>query len=426
MHDQQDSGQRFAVIGAGVVGLTTAYHLAMRGHQVTVIDQAEAPASGCSYANAGIIAVGHAESWAGPAAPRQMLGAVLGRAPSVKISKLLDPDLWRWGLAFLRHCTARAHATNSDAMARLSRHGRRMLQDLEQATGLDFDQDHDGAYYLYGDRAAYHARVESLSDGDQGFVPLSASELIKRDPALRAFEGTLQGGLVSSVDSKGDCHRFTQALAEWLQQNTTVTFCYGTSVTGYRRAEGRVQALQTPSGEIACDQLVVAAGTGTLALTASLGVRPLIYPVKGYSATYTILDDSRIPQRPFVDETNLVAVTRLGDRLRVTGIAEFAGHDSSPRADRAAHLDGYVARHFTGAVDIDGARHWAGLRPSTPSGRPYIGQLRNTPNVWLNAGHGQLGWTMAAGAAQVLSDLVDGVRPAPSDVSETASWLKSA
>jgi len=426
MHDQQDSGQRIAVIGAGVVGLTTAYYLARRGHQVTVIDQAAGPAQGCSFANAGIIAVGHAESWAGPAAPRQMIDACLGRAPSIKISKILDPALWRWGLAFLRHCTSRAHAANTDAMASLSRYGRSKLQDLEQATGLSFDQDHLGAYYLYGDPVAYEARARAVSDADAGFEPLDAAALIDRDPALRAFAGRLAGGLLSSVDSKGDCHRFTQALAAWLHDRALVSFRYDTTVTGFRREAAHVAKVCTTNGDLPCDQVVVAAGAQTAALTAPLGVRPLIYPVKGYSATYPILDGSRIPAHPFVDETNLVAVTRLGDRLRVTGIAEFAGFDRTVPAARAAHLDAYVTGHFDGAVDLSGAQHWAGLRPTTPSGRPYIGQLRAIPNVWLNAGHGQLGWTMAAGAGAVLADLMNGAQASLVGVSETAPWFAGA
>ena len=424
MHDQQKRGQRIAVIGAGVVGMATAYHLAERGHHVTVIERAKAPAEGCSFANAGIIAVGHAESWAGPAAPAQMIDALLGRTPSVKISKLMDPQLWRWGLAFLGQCSARAHRENSGAMAWLARHGRQELQALEQATGLAFEQGHDGAYYLYGEESAFVAR--KASDHLEGFSPMSAEELTQWDPALKVYGDRLKGGLLSSVDSKGDCRRFTRALAQWLEQNRQVAFHYGATVTGFERAQGRVSAVQTTDGPVPCDQVVIAAGVGTVALGKQLGVRPLIYPVKGYSATYPIRDGAYMPARPLVDETNLIAVTRLGSYLRVTAIAEFAGHDSSPNPERAAYLDDYVARHFGCAVELDAVTHWAGLRPTTPSGRPYLGRLRTHRNVWLNAGHGQLGWTMAAGAGQLLAERLHGAQSPSYGVSETARWLIAA
>ncbi len=229
--------------------------------------------------------------------------------------------------------------------------------------------------------------------------------------------------MISSVDSKGDCQKLTAKLVDWLAAQGNVTFHFDTAATGYDTNGARVSAVLTDAGRFACDQVVVAAGTATPKLTALFGVRPLIYPVKGYSATYPILDTGRIPNRPFIDETSLLAVTRLGDRLRVTAIAEFAGHDTKITADQVAYLDTYVAQHFTGAVDVARAEHWAGLRPTTPSGRPYLGRLRKTSNVWINAGHGQLGWTMAAGAGEVMAAMIDGKPNTAARVSETARWL---
>lgn len=423
MHEQHKNSQRVAVIGAGVIGVTTAYHLARQGFQVLVLDEADVPAAMCSHANAGIIAVGHASSWAGPAAPRQMVRAFLGKEPSVMVSRFMDPDLWRWGLSFLRNCRAAAHRKHSDAMALLSRHGRSALQDLEREAGLIFDQAHDGVYYLYTCPTQFAARLQGDFGGDTGFTALDAPTLMQMDPALQTFDGRLQGGLISNVDSKGDCQKFTTSLANWLSDQGNVTFHFGCKVTGYDIRGATVHAVLTDTGRYACDHVVIAAGTATPKLTASFGVRPLIYPVKGYSATYPILDASHIPDRPFIDETSLLAVTRLGDRLRVTAIAEFAGHDKTITADRVAYLDRYVARYFSGAVDVAQAEHWAGLRPTTPSGRPYLGRLRKTANVWLNAGHGQLGWTMAVGAGEVLAAMIAGKPNSGAQVSETARWL---
>ncbi len=182
------------MIGAGVVGVTTAYHLARQGHQVVVLDQAGVPAAQCSHANAGIIAVGHASSWAGPAAPRQMLRAVLGKDPSVRISRFMDPELWRWGLYFLRNCNAASHRRHSEAMALLSRHGRKALQSLEDEVGLNYDQSHDGVYYLYMSAPQYASRLKGTIGADTGFTPQDAATLMEADPALGAFNGQLQGG----------------------------------------------------------------------------------------------------------------------------------------------------------------------------------------------------------------------------------------
>ena len=423
MHEQHKNSQRVAVVGAGVVGVATAYHLAQRGYQVVVLDQADAPAAMCSYANAGIIAVGHAASWAGPEAPRQMVRAMLGKEPSVKISRLMDPDLWRWGLSFLRNCNVAAHREHSNAMATLSRHGRDALRKMEAEMGLSFDQAHDGVYYLYTSQAQFAARMQGNVGPETGFTPYDATTLMAMDPALKAFHGKLQGGLISDVDSKGDCQSFSAKLVDWLTARSNVTFHFGTRVSGYDTKGARVRAVLTDTGHFACDHVVIASGTETPKLTASFGVKPMIYPIKGYSATYPILDANRIPNRPFIDETSLLAVTKLGDRLRVTAIAEFAGHNRNITADRVAYLDTYVDQHFSGAVDVAQAEHWAGLRPTTPSGRPYLGRLRKTSNVWLNAGHGQLGWTMAAGAGEVMAAMISGAPNTAAQVSETARWL---
>jgi len=184
-----------------------------------------------------------------------------------------------------------------------------------------------------------------------------------------------------------------------------------------------VQAVKTDKGEIACAQVVLAAGAGTLQIAKHLGVRPAIYPVKGYSATYAIRNPDRIPKRPIVDETCLVAVNRLGGRLRVSAIAEFAEYDRSTSDERTAYIDGYVREHFGDAVDLKAAEHWAGLRPTTPGGAPYLGRLRAFENAWINAGHGQLGWTMAAGACRVLAKRINGEPAQVEDISEPAAWL---
>lgn len=412
------------VIGAGVIGTTSAWFLAKAGLAVTVLDCEAEAANGCSYGNAGVIALGHAESWAKPAALGQMARALAARDPAVRVSRIMDPMLWRWGLAFLSNCTNAAFARNSDRLLRLSRYSRDTLRALERDIGIAFEQAHDGAYYLYEDAAAYRHRVEGLKRAEaRAFRPMSPTELAAEDPALAAFRTRLAGGLLSDIDSKGDCRAFTQALAALAEREHGAQFRYGRRVTGFIRQAGRVTAVRAGDEEIPCDQVVLATGAATAQVAKPLGIRPLIYPVKGYSATYPTRDDARIPLRPFVDETNLVGVTRLGPLLRVTSTAEFAGHDRSLSARQSALIDAYVRDRFGDAVDVARCEHWAGLRPTTPTGAPYLGRLRAYENAWINAGHGQLGWTMAAGAARILADRMTGRTPEIEDVAEPAPWL---
>jgi len=414
-----------AIIGGGVVGVSTAYHLAQAGHAVTVIERDAELASECSFGNAGVIALGHAESWAGPRAPRQMARALAGRDPAVRVTRAGDPRLWSWGLRFLSQCTGAAHRRNSDRLMRLSVYSRAQLQAIEAAEGLDYHQRHDGAYYLYTDRAQFHARRDALA-GNADFVALDRHEVVAQEPALAGFGAKLAGALRSTIDSSGECPRFTRDLAARLEVRGQVRFRTGCRATGFRRAGGRIVAILTDQGEIPCETVVLAAASATPALAAKLGFAPAIYPVKGYSATYPIRDAGRVPARSFVDETSLVGVSRFGDRLRVAWRAEFAGHDTSVSDKAAAVIADYARQRFGDAIDIDGGLYWAGLRPTTPGGAPYLGRVRTCENLWINAGHGQLGWTMAAGAGRVLADLMGGQVPAVRDVSHPARWLEAA
>jgi len=415
------------VIGAGVVGTLTAWHLAERGHSVTVIDRESAPAGGCSFGNAGLIALGHAEAWAGPEVPKAMARALFGLNPTVKMSKPWDPFLWLWGLNFLANCTSRAHNENSRKLLQLSQFSARALHQIELQEGLSYHQRRTGSLYLYSDERQYRNRIAAIRTDPvarQLFEPLSVEDLLELEPALTRVKSKLAGGLISKSDSSGDCALFTSRLAYALSASGRAMFKYNAIVSGFTVTNKRITAVTTDTGRIDCQGVVIAAGTGSRQLLSNLGVNSLIYPVKGYSATYDIVSSAAVPEYSAVDETELVAFSRFGDRLRLTGFAEMAGTDLSLRQERLDALDAYAHRTFGDAVDTDNATYWAGLRPATPSSLPYLGRLKIAENLWVNAGHGQLGWTMAAGSGRLIADLVDGRAPRASNVSASASWLE--
>jgi D-amino-acid dehydrogenase len=411
------------VVGAGVIGVMTARALASRGCSVTLIDARHGPAQVCSRANAGILAVGHANAWAGPAAIGSMIRAAVGREPGIRLTKFLDPALWRWGLEFLSQCTSSAHKANSEKMRRLSLYSRDLLVEAENRMGLPKETQHDGTLYLFRNRAQFEAHVaehEKSSDGSEEVLDCDAVRRL--EPSLAGIDDII-GGIVSRVDSVGDCQLFTQRTCEYLARTNSARFFFNRLVKGFRRAGGRIEAVETDAGPVDCAGVVLATGVETPDLCRPLGFSPEIYPVKGFSGTWKVLNSEGIPHLPFVDETALLAVASYGNRLRVTAIAEFAGRDRSIPEARTALLQSYVSRGFGAAVDLETPEFWAGLRPSTPSGSPYLGRVRTFDNLWINAGHGQLGWTMSLGCGEILADLVTGASPALSDVSAKARWL---
>jgi D-amino-acid dehydrogenase len=422
------TGPHVVIVGAGVVGVASTAALALQGHRVTVVEASTGPAEVCSLANAGILAVGHASAWAGPSAIGSMLRAIAHREPGVRVTKYADPALWSWGARFLCHCTASAHARNTDKLQRLSRMSREVTQDLAIRLGLDDLVRHEGGLYLFQNEDQFREHAASVRGGSAdphgGMVVLDRAALIEREPALALVADKLTGGIYSPVDSVGDCHQFTCQVAEVLARDHAVTFRFDTRVTGFTRHGGTITGVETDQGEVKADAVVLATGVETSNLTRALGFAPHIYPVKGYSGTWTILDPSRIPRLPFVDETELLAVASYGGRLRVTAIAEFAGsHDLSLPEARLDVLRDYVARLFGNAIDPDNAQFWTGQRPSTPAGPPYLGRVRSFDNLWINAGHGQLGWTMAAGCGALIAQALTNGATELHDVSSTASWL---
>ena len=403
---------RVLVLGSGVVGVSTAYYLAKAGHAVTVIDRQPAAALETSFANAGEISPGYSTPWAAPGIPQKALRWMFQRHAPLVLHASADPVRAGWMARMLGNCTSDAYAVNKSRMMRVAEYSRDCLQALRADTGIRYDERTQGTLQVFRkpeQLAAVQKDIAVLKADGVAYEELDVDGCVRAEPGLAHARHLLTGGLRLPGDETGDCHIFTQALAA-LAAEAGVEFLYDTTISGLEGTPGRITAALTSAGRLTADAFVVALGSHSPALVAPFGVRLPVHPVKGYSLTLPIEDEARAPVSTVMDETYKVAITRLGDRIRVGGLAELAGFDLSLSPRRRATLAKSVGELFSGAGDLNAAQFWTGLRPMTPDGTPIIGA---TPvrNLWLNTGHGTLGWTMAAGSARVLADLMSGQTP---------------
>jgi D-amino-acid dehydrogenase len=403
---------KIAVIGAGVVGVTTAHALAERGHEVHVYDRRSEIASDTSASTAGLIAPGHSYAWATPAAPRMLVRSLLGADTSIKVKPRADADLVRWGLRFLRECTPSRSRANTLAKLALARYSQRLTDELAHREGLQFWHTGTGVLYLYRDqselRVAERNSVLLREHGRQQEL-LDAEQLIAVEPALRHSKARFVGAIHDTSDATGDPQRFATALSETCRR-IGVQFHLSTTITALATDGSSVTEITTPDGNVRSDAVVLAAGAASPLLARTMGVRVPVYPAKGYTLTAAIKDPDRAPHVGGIDERSLVAWSRFGTDIRMSATAEFVGYD---RSSTPADYAGIIAagdQLFPEAIDWDSARYRTGLRPMTPDGPPLIGLGRHD-NLYYNTGHGHVGWTMACGSARMLADLIDGRRP---------------
>ncbi len=410
---------RVVVLGAGVIGVTTAWYLARSGHEVTVVDRQPEAAQETSFANGGQISVSHAEPWANPHLPRQLL-AWLGHEASPLLWRLrCDPDQWRWGMRFLMQCTADRVRLNTGSLLRLGLFSRAQLQVLRRELALEYDQIERGILHVFTDPRELE-RVIRQNATYAAFgcerQAKTAAECIAIEPALAGSSVPIVGGLHASEDESGDACKFTLQLAGHCARQG-VKFHYGQAVEGLRAAGGRIAGVQLSNGEVhVADVYVVALGSYTPLLLKPLGVNVPIYPAKGYSLTIPLLPDDLAPVVSVTDDAHKIVASRLGNCLRVAGTAEFNGYDLTLNTARCAAIGRRIQLLFPRLSQIDAATPWAGLRPATPGNVPLIGAVAPYPNLYLNSapGHGTLGWTMACGSASLLAAVVSG-RPAAID-----------
>jgi len=403
---------KVAILGAGVIGVTSAYYLAKAGHDVTVIDRQAGPALETSFANAGEISPGYASPWAAPGIPQKAVKWLFMKHAPLIIRPMLDAATWRWVAAMLANCTSARYAVNKGRMVRLAEYSRDCLIELRDETGIQYDHRTQGTLQLFRTQKQLDGigkDIEVLAADGVPFEVLDPAGCIAAEPGLAAVRGKFVGGLRLPNDETGDCFKFTNELHQ-RAAGLGVKFRFGVDIRGLRRKGDRIVAIETGEGDVEADIFVAALGSYTPALLKPLGLSVPVYPVKGYSITVPIVDESRAPVSTIMDETYKVAITRLGDRIRVGGMAEIAGFSKDLPASRRATLEHSVEDLFGGAGDQKRATFWSGLRPMTPDGTPVIGTTRYG-NLYLNCGHGTLGWTMACGSARVLSDRISGRTP---------------
>jgi len=403
---------KITILGAGVIGVTSAYYLAKAGHEVTVIDRQPGPALETSFANAGEISPGYSSPWAAPGIPQKAMKWVFMKYAPLIIQPMLDADTWRWVIAMLGNCTSARYAVNKSRMVRLAEYSRDCLIALREETGIEYDGRAKGTLQLFRTQKQLDGigkDVAVLKSDGVPFSVLDPAGCIAAEPGLAHVREKIVGGLQLPHDETGDCFKFTNELAKRAEA-LGVTFRYGVDILGVRTEGKRIVAVRTSAGEITSDVFVAAMGSFTPQLLKPLGLRVPVYPVKGYSITVPIIDESRAPVSTVMDETYKIAITRLGDRIRVGGMAEIAGFNRDLPPSRKATLVYSVEDLFGGAGDQSQASYWTGLRPMTPDGTPVIGATEYS-NLYLNTGHGTLGWTMACGSGKLLADLIDGKRP---------------
>jgi len=400
------------VLGSGVIGVSTAHYLAQAGHEVTVVDRQAEPALETSFANAGEVSPGYSAPWAAPGLPLKAIKWLFMRHRPLVIWPILDPAMWIWGLRLLGNCAEARYDVNKNRMLRLAEYSRACLEALRSDTGIRYDERMQGTLQLF--------RTQSQVDGAAADIAilqhfgvrhelLDRAGCVRIEPALARVQQKIAGGLRLPGDETGDCFKFTQGLARIAAQ-AGVTFRHGVHIRTVRAEGDRITGVDTDAGPLTADAYVVALGSYSPLMLRSLGIAVPVYPVKGYSLTIPITEAAKAPESTVMDETYKVAVTRLGDRIRVGGTAELVGYSLQLRDARRDALDHVVTDLFPGSGDISRATFWTGLRPMTPDGPPVIGPTRY-PNLYLNTGHGTLGWTMAAGSARVLADVISNRRP---------------
>lgn len=388
---------KVVVLGAGVVGVTTAWYLRQAGHEVQVLERREGPGLETSFANGGQISADHAAPWAKPGVPMQALKWMLQEDAPLLFRLRADPAQWRWGLQFLRNCTAARFRDNASRLQRLGRYSRAELQALRRETGLQYDQVARGILVLYTAGREFEAGMKTRD------------ECVAIEPAVAPIKHRLIGGRYHPDDESGDAYKFTTGLAK-LCEAKGVVFDFGVSIERILADNGKITAVKTRTSSIKADAFVLALGSYSPLLARPLGIDLPIYPLKGYSVTMPVKDPAAAWTVSLSDEAHKLVLSRLGDRLRIAGTAELNGYNTDINRVRCEAIVKRVTTLFPDAGDASKAEYWTGLRPATPTNLPCVGPTRY-PNLFLNTGHGTLGWTHACGSGRILADLVSGRQP---------------
>ncbi len=414
---------KITVLGAGIIGVSTAWYLAEEGHEVTVVDRQPDAALETSFGNGAQISVSFCEPWANAGAPLKVAKWLLRDDSPLLFRPRLDPYQWRWGIKFLTQCTDAAFARNVQQLVALGAYSHASLKSLVAQTGIEYNRLERGILHFFSSQADLEAGAAGAELMRQYGVDrrvLSREEVLKVEPALTAFGTNIFGGTYTASDESGDALVFTQQLAKRCAQRG-VTFLWEHDIVGFDTSGRQVHGVQLIDKQtelrrtLKADQVVAAMGSYTAPLLRPLGVDLDIYPAKGYSATLRLKKPEQASVVSLLDDTRKIAISRLGDHVRIAGTAEMAGLDtrldSATAKVRCAALVKRYEELFPGVADTTEPNFWTGLRPSTPTNIPYIGRSDKIANLWLNAGHGTLGWTHGAGSGRALAELMSGKQP---------------
>ena len=410
---------KIIVLGGGIIGISSAWWLSQAGHEVVVVDRCAGPAQETSFANGGQISVSYAEPWANPQAPLKLFKWMFKDDAPLLFRPQLDWQQWAWGALFLRECLPSRLALNIRAMVSMAQYSRDTLKLMREELGLQYHQQTKGILNFYRDHAEFDASqlaADVMRDYGVDRRVVSADEVIAIEPALAPVRQTIVGGDFTVDDESGDAFLFTQQLAK-LAGQAGVQFRFSTTVTRIVQEGGRAVSAEVIDEHgryenLKADAFVVAMGSFSPQILRPLGVHCPIYPTKGYSASFAILNADAAPSVSLTDSSHKVVYTRLGDTLRMAGTAELSGYSRDLNPTRCQAMLLQARELFPDALDYDHVQYWSGLRPSTPSNVPLIGATR-VANVFINSGHGTLGWTMGAGSGRALADLMSGLRPEP-------------
>jgi D-amino-acid dehydrogenase len=408
---------RILVLGSGLLGVSSAYYLSQLGHDVTVVDRQASPAAETSFANGGQISVSHAEPWANPSAPLKVL-QWLGKEDAPLLFRIrADMRQWLWGLQFMRECTPARTRHNIEQIVRLGTYSRNMLQQLRRDTGISYDQQTAGILHFYTTQKEFDGALGPAEQmralGCERRV-ISADEAVKIEPALQHIRPQLAGATYTAEDESGDANRFARELVK-LCEAAGVKFLMSHTITALREAGGELDHVEATDSEgrfqrLRADAYVLAMGSLSPIYAAPLGIRLPIYPAKGYSVTMPVKDASKAHTVSLTDDEYKLVFSRLGDRLRIAGTAELNGYDRDLNRVRCEAIVKRVEQLFPGAGDPEQASFWTGLRPATPSNVPIIGRSK-VGRLFLNTGHGTLGWTHACGSGKSIARIVSGLAP---------------
>ncbi|MDX2422400.1 MAG: D-amino acid dehydrogenase [Amphritea sp.] len=400
---------KILILGSGVIGVTSAWYLAKQGHQVTVVDRQSGPALETSYGNAGQISPGYSAPWAAPGVPLKAIKWMMQDLAPLMINPKVNANTLKWMTKMLANCTEASYHTNKARMMRLAEYSRDCFKDLRSEVEIDYEGRTGGTLQVFRSQKQMDAAAKDivvLDECNVDYEVLDRDGCVAREPALGYVKDKIIGGLRLPGDETGDCFKFTNGLAEECKK-LGVEFKFDTEIEGLISDDQDIVGVKTNQGTLTADRYLMCLGSYSTLLLANVGVVVPVYPIKGYSLTLPIIDESRAPVSTVMDETYKVAVTRFDDRIRVGGTAEITSYDTSLQEKRRKNVEFTVGDLFPGGGDLEKAEFWTGLRPMTPDGTPILGATRY-PNLYLNTGHGTLGWTMSLGSGKFIADVISG------------------